>query len=268
MISPQQSTEYVFGKTWDKEGERLAAAAARLDPGTIRHLEALGVTAGWTCLEAGAGGGSIAKWLAERAGPSGRVVATDLDTRQLDRLSIPNLEVRRHDLAHEPLEPATYDLAHARLLLEHLPERDMALANLVQSLKPGGWLMVEDYDYVSGVPVSELGAHEHAYSQSVRLQLFESLGHESMYGRRLPALLRAAGLQKVDNEGRVWVMQGGSVQHLRLSWQNLRPRLVGTGRLTEADIDHMLELFDNPEWSAFTAILMAVWGQRPLATEG
>ena len=48
---------------------------------------------GWRCLEIGAGRGSMATWLAERVGPAGQVVATDIDTRYLERLDLPNLHV-------------------------------------------------------------------------------------------------------------------------------------------------------------------------------
>jgi ubiquinone/menaquinone biosynthesis C-methylase UbiE len=37
------------------------------------------VQPGWRCLEVGAGRGSMAVWLAQRVGPSGHVVATDVD---------------------------------------------------------------------------------------------------------------------------------------------------------------------------------------------
>jgi len=59
------------------------------------------VAAGWRCLEVGAGGGSIAEWLCDRVGPDGRVVATDLDTRWVAKLSQPYLEVRVHDLLED-----------------------------------------------------------------------------------------------------------------------------------------------------------------------
>ena len=90
---------YVFDNAAERQArERFAALPRIYDPGTIRHLQALGVTAGWRCLEVGAGGGSIALWLAERVGPSGYVLATDLDTRFLEPLARPTLEVRRHDI--------------------------------------------------------------------------------------------------------------------------------------------------------------------------
>ncbi len=59
----------------DAERERLACLEQAVDPRSIRQLAALGVTRGWTCLDVGAGGGSITRWLARRVAPDGRVVA-------------------------------------------------------------------------------------------------------------------------------------------------------------------------------------------------
>jgi trans-aconitate methyltransferase len=39
-----------------------------------------------------------------------------------------------------------FDLIHARLVLNWLPERLSVLDKLVKALKPGGWLLIEDYD--------------------------------------------------------------------------------------------------------------------------
>jgi tRNA A58 N-methylase Trm61 len=77
---------------------------AVLDPVTTRHLETIGVTEGWKCLEAGAGAGSVAQWLSTRVGSTGNVVAADIDTRLLKRLSFPNLEIRQHDIVNDDLE--------------------------------------------------------------------------------------------------------------------------------------------------------------------
>jgi hypothetical protein len=72
-------SRYVFDNAAEEQTrERFATLPRLYDPGTIRHLEALGVGAGWRCLEVGAGGGSVARWLAERVGPIGRVLATDI----------------------------------------------------------------------------------------------------------------------------------------------------------------------------------------------
>ncbi|MSQ09698.1 MAG: class I SAM-dependent methyltransferase [Dehalococcoidia bacterium] len=119
---------YVFGNEWQQEYERLSLMEAGWDPYSVHNLSTLGDMTGWRCLEVGAGGGSISRWLAAQAGPSGQVLATDLDVRLLERIpSPPNLEVRRHNIVTEEVEQGVYDLVHTRLVLEHLPERQAVL---------------------------------------------------------------------------------------------------------------------------------------------
>src|SRR5580658_1334416 len=99
------ATEYVFGQD---EYDRIHAAEDLLDEGTKRLIERCGVAHGAVCLEAGAGGGSIAQWLCGVVGATGAVVATDLDVRALGELREANLEVRRHDVVSDDLEVDHY----------------------------------------------------------------------------------------------------------------------------------------------------------------
>ena len=64
--------------------------------------------AGWRCLDVRAGSGSVATLLAHRVGPSGTVVAADIDLRFLTNLP-PNVEVRRHDITTSDMESKSYD---------------------------------------------------------------------------------------------------------------------------------------------------------------
>jgi SAM-dependent methyltransferase len=262
---------YVFGNDSEGERARIDALEEFLDPGTIRILDAIGVDNGWHCLEIGAGGGSIASWLAGRVGSVGKVVATDLHTRLLEGMkTYSNMEVRRHDVVQDALPDREFNLIHARLVLEHIPQRDSVWPNLVRSLRPGGWLVVESVDYASAVPVSEHGAMEHAHSQRIRLREFEAAGNRLDYGRHLPRLMREAGLDSVASEGRVFVMEGGSpgARWFRLSMEHLRPRLLGPGKLREEEIDRMLELFADPAWAALSPIIVSCWGRaREVASE-
>ena len=129
------------------ERERLGMLELLMDPLTIRRLEARGVTEAWNCLEVGAGGGSVALWLAQRVGPGGRVVASDINTRFLRDLDMPNLEVRQHDIVSDDLEKGGYDLVHCRALLLHLAEREKGLRRMAAAVRPGGWLLIEESDY-------------------------------------------------------------------------------------------------------------------------
>jgi ubiquinone/menaquinone biosynthesis C-methylase UbiE len=138
------SKTYVFDQAWQQELGRLRSLEDLFDPASRRHLAALGVGPGWRCLEVGCGAGSLALWLADQVGPDGHVLATDLDPRFLQGHGRTNLEARRHDLLSDPLEPASFDLVHARAVVEHVADRKRALARLAAALKPGGWLVLED----------------------------------------------------------------------------------------------------------------------------
>jgi len=244
----------------DDPQARLKAVEEFLDEGTIRIFERLGVGTDWKCLEVGAGAGSIALWLAQRT----QVVATDIDTRHLD-VHHANMEVLEHNIVADPLEESTFDLVHARLLLEHLRERELVLDKLTRALRPGGWLVVESVDYVSGVAIGDFGAEEHERVLSARLRLFRESGLDPDLGRQLPSHLRARGLVNLGNEGRVWVMEAGSApaRWFQLSLAHLRPRLVGSGKVSDAAVGRSLDVMEDPRWSAYSPIVLAAWGQRP-----
>src|SRR5882724_5901840 len=95
---------------------RLRLIEDECDPQTFRYLETIGVGEGWRCLEVGAGAGSAVRWLSERVGPKGRVVATDIDPRFIGDLREPNIQVRRLDITCDDVEPGYYDLVHSRCL--------------------------------------------------------------------------------------------------------------------------------------------------------
>ena len=136
------------------EDERLDLLEQIYDPVSSRR-RAL-VQPGWRCLEVGAGRGSMAVWLAEQVGATGQVVATDVDTRYLSRLELPNLEVIEHNILEDPLDvlrPGSFDLVCSRLMLFHLKGRqEQAISQMAQCLRPGGWLLDEDADWGTAAP--------------------------------------------------------------------------------------------------------------------
>ena len=121
-----------------EEDDRLDLLEQIYDP-TSQARRTL-VQPGWRCLEVGAGRGSMAVWLATQVGPTGHVVATDLDTRYLSRLELPNLEVVRHNILDDPLDAlgaGAFDLVCSRLMLFHLQDRqERAIEQMVACLRP------------------------------------------------------------------------------------------------------------------------------------
>jgi hypothetical protein len=105
---------YVFDNAVTAETDvRFSGLEATFDPSTIRYLTGVGVTEGWVCWEIGAGGGSIARWLAERVGPAGSVLATDIDPRFIPASQLGQLEVVHHDVTTDEIPAARYDLIQA-----------------------------------------------------------------------------------------------------------------------------------------------------------
>jgi 2-polyprenyl-3-methyl-5-hydroxy-6-metoxy-1,4-benzoquinol methylase len=136
---------YLLDNLDPETGGRFAGLEACFDETTFRHLNALGVGAGWRCWEIGAGGGSVARWMAEQVRGHGSVLATDLNLDWISAERPAEIELRQHDLASDEIPSSAYELIHARLVLGHLSQRDELIPRLVSALVPGGWLVLEEF---------------------------------------------------------------------------------------------------------------------------
>ena len=201
---------YLLDNARAEAGERFVALAELFDGVTRGHFDRLGVGPGWRCWEVGAGGRSIPEALAAAVGPTGYVLATDINPAWLDPHG--SYEVRRHDIVADP-PPGTFDLVHARLVLVHVPDRARALATMVAALRPGGWLLVEDADTELQplVCLDEIGPAQRRANRLRRAfrELMTRRGADLRYGRTLPRTLREAGLVDVAAAGSFPV--GGAV---------------------------------------------------------
>jgi SAM-dependent methyltransferase len=260
---------YAFGNARAVQRERLRTLESLLDEGTIKHLQARGVDDGWRCLEAGAGGGSIAAWLCRQVAPRGSVLATDLDTTVLSELSYPNLEIQVHDVLADDLPDGAFDLVHLRLLLAWLPDPQGALRRLIAALRPGGLLVAEEMDFVSAVPDPRLSVESRVLIaravQAHNAVLAQQHGFDPFYGRRLVGDLEDAGLTDIGGEGRAAVWRGGGPGGTiwRLTLAQLREPIIAAGIMTSADLDAIFALCDDPRLRVLSQITMAGWGRRP-----
>jgi len=261
-----EKNSYIFDHAWEQERVRLASLAAELDPGTFRHLAALGVGAGWRCLEVGAGGGSVARWLCERVGRTGHVLATDLETRFFDGPAHPNLEVRRHDILSDALPAAHFDLVHVRWVLCWLPAPREALARLARALRPGGWPVAEEPDFVTLFHASAPETFRKVATATPRLAQTMS-GADPEYGRRLCDDVRAQGLTDIQADGRMPMLRGGTPvsasEFLRLTIEKLREALVASRVVTVAEVEQALDLLRDPAFTTVFPLTVAAWGRRP-----
>lgn len=256
---------YVFANTKATAARRLALLTEIFDPITQSCLSRIGIAPGWSCWEVGAGSGTIASWLLSCVGSSGRVLATDLEPRFLATLRHPNLSVLRHDVVRDAPPAESFDLVHARLLLCHLPEREAVLDQLIRALKPGGWLVVEDFDSLSLPGDSGVNPSETPLKATAALREFMALkGVDLRFARLLSAKLRTRRLEGVGAEGTVFMVHEGSpfARFQRLTLEQVRDDLIASDLITPAQFDRDLAALEQA-YTAPSPIFWSVAGRRP-----
>lgn len=261
-------TDYVFQATEEpRELVRLQMLERIFDAGTQRRMLATGLTTGWHCLEVGAGAGSIVRWLEQRVGPSGKVVALDTNPRFLRGSSSSTIEIMQGDICDTELPLATFDLVHARYVMIHIAEYRKAFERMLRCVKPGGWVVIEEPDFQAARAVT--GPEEARLSfgrvTDAIERMFTSLGMDYALGAQLPALFQEYDLSHLTVEHEGHLSAGGAMvaQLMKLSAEQLRDKYVATGKVTEADIEQYCRLADDPDaWAIYYAtVAVTGWWQ-------
>ncbi|MFF9620943.1 methyltransferase domain-containing protein [Streptomyces griseosporeus] len=257
---------YLLDNRQSEAAERFTAFADLFDPTTFRHLAALGVGPGWRCWEVGAGGTSVVSWLAKKVGPTGKVLATDIDTTRLAAAARPPVEVRVHDVGAQEPPAEGFDLVHARLVLVHVPDRERALASMVRALRPGGRLLVEDADpALQPLVCPDESGPEQQLANRLRhgfRTLLAQRGADLSYGRRLPRLLREAGLLRVEADAYFPLASPACVALESATIRQIRAQLVTAGLATDEEIDRHLANIASGSMDLATAPMISAWGRK------
>jgi SAM-dependent methyltransferase len=257
---------YLLDNQGSEAGQRFDSLAALFNPVTFRHVEALGVASGWHCWEVGAGGPSVPRMLSSKVGPSGRVFATDIDESWVHEAAGHNVEVRRHDVAADD-PPGVFDFVHARLVLVHVPQREAALQNLVAALRPGGWLLIEDFDpAMQPLACVDVVGPEQRLANKIRAgfrALLAQRGVDLEFGRRLPRLMREAGLVDVAADAFMPMALAAGAQLETANVNQVRAGLIAGGHATADEIDAHLRAVGAGELDVTTPPLISAWGRRP-----
>jgi SAM-dependent methyltransferase len=254
---------YLLANQATEAADRFAALSRVFNGWTFRHFQAVGIDRGWRCWEVGAGGPSVPRWLAREVGPSGSVIATDIDVSWLptDR----GFQVTRHDVVHDEPPGRDFDLVHARLVLTHLPERDEALRRMASALRPGGWLLVEDFD-VQLQPLACIGADGPDAARANRIRagfvaLLAERGVDMALGRSLPGRLRTLGLDDVRADAYTPIVRPATADLELANTLQVRAGLLGLG-LTPDDIERHIEALTRRTLDITSPPLVSAWGRR------
>lgn len=258
---------YAFDNNDPEASDRHSQLPAILDGPTFARLSTVGDLVGRRCLEVGAGGGSVARWLAERVGPSGRVLATDLNPRHMT--SPEGYDVLRHDLVTDPMPEGPWDLIHARLVLLHIPQRHDVLVKLAAALAPGGALVIEDWatslgSFVLAAPDRAAEDLVNKYQALLTGHVLPASGNDPTWATRAHAAMLAAGLVRVDTAITARSWPGGTAGALLIATnvQQVRDEFVSAG-LSVEEIDRLRDLATDPRLVVRDALMFSTIGYRP-----
>ncbi|MCW3065938.1 MAG: methyltransferase type 11, partial [Solirubrobacterales bacterium] len=191
------SRPYVHGYE-PREHERLHDQAGTLVE--LLHSDTA-YPGGSSVLEAGCGAGAQTVALARRS-PEARITSIDISAdsiaeaqRRAKRAGVANVELRQADIFDLPFDAESFDHVFVCFVLEHLSRPEQALRTLVELLRPGGTITVIEGDHGSAYFHPDSAAAHAAIQCQVELQ--RQAGGNSLIGRELYPLMRAAGLDAV-----------------------------------------------------------------------
>jgi SAM-dependent methyltransferase len=261
------SQEYLLAGQ-PSELERLQLQSRVWEPSGRKLLSKLDGGSGGRALDVGCGALGWLRILSEWVGPSGQIVGGDVDESLLNAArsflkaeGISNVELVVDDLFESRLEPQSFDLVHARYLIAPLGRGREQVASHRRLVRPGGSLVLEEWDLGSW----HFNPSAPAAERLIRLlsEIFAGLGGEA--GRGLPELLREIDVEEPELDAHVIALKPGH-PYLRLPLQfsvALESRLLET--LSEDELASLRrevesELAEPGRWGT-TFTLIQCWGR-------
>jgi SAM-dependent methyltransferase len=263
--------DYLLGHS-AREWDRLTDQHSLWRESLLQHFPELN---GRRVLELGCGSGALLAELSELVGPFGEACAIERDAQAAAtaREQAPDAEVWLGDIMEQPLG-GPYDLIVVRWVLSFLPDPATAIRRAAAALRPGGQLIVQDYNH-DGVRVFP-GAPAFDRAISAYRTAYAHRGGDLWVGAELPRMFREAGLtvEHIDPQIKAgpphsptwrWV-ERFVFEHLH-TITTTAEHPPGPAHLSRDEVDDLHQqwsaLRDDPGSLLFSPIQVCVVGTRP-----
>lgn len=252
------------------EIERLHIQADAMAPFADSMLAAIGVRDGWSCLDIGCGPGGITALMAERCGPSGRVVGLDMDPYFLDvarNEAAANVSFKLGDAYGSGLPDASFDLVHMRFVASTAGDPERLLAEALRLARPGGVIALQEPD---GTTLNCYPPHPSWDAlKAALLGAFRSVGADLTLAGRLYHVMCGAGLRDVSFRPFLVGVRStdAMVDYLPATVESLRGTVIANGLLSQPELDAALSAcrkhLAEPATSFTMYWVAQVWGRKP-----
>jgi SAM-dependent methyltransferase len=256
---------YLFDNADPEAAHQVQLLAAILDQHTRDVLVGLDLEGCTSALDLGAGAGTIAHFLADGCGIE-TVVALDANPQHIRPDE--RIEIRQQNVADADLGDRQFDLIHARLLFMHQPHRDQLLKRAVAALRPGGHLVLSDWDCtrLDDMLLTADPPLVDAFTafQEALVRGGQRIGMDPGWARRLPAAMLAAGLTEVQAvvHNQFWTGGQPGMQLHATNSRQLEPQLLAAG-VTAQQLQILRDGMQEPTVNGYSYPMYTAVGRRP-----
>jgi len=264
--------EYVLGAS-TPERQRLLMQCELFKPEARSMLDQIGVGRNWWTIDVGCGPMGILDLLAESTGPGAEVIGLERDPNMLEfghelmeERGLNSVRLIQGDAHDTGLPQSSFDLAHARLVLVNVPDPMGVVAEMTKIVRPGGWVALQEVDWISWV--CEPSHPAWTKLLDINAEIWRKRGMDVFVGRRLPGLLKKAGLKDIQSKVHTPVYQyPHPYAHLLLTFSKInRSEMIEKGYVSEAEYIDLTESLEahiaDPGTFITWSLFCQAWGRK------